>query len=89
MSFEKWKAFYSNKEHYLKLCTEMSWYNNLTTLFAEVSKFPSSLDLVLETYFQNKFERLVYVEKYKLIYCFILDNATCQGLLNYFFLNDG
>ena len=44
-------------------------------LFAEVSKFPSSLDLALETNFQNKFERLVYVEKYNLIYCIILDNS--------------
>ena len=56
----------------------------------EVSKFPSSLDLALETNFQNKFERLVYVEKQKLIYCIIPDNATCQGLLNNsFLLNDG
>ena len=56
----------------------------------EVRKFPFSLDLALETNFQNKFERLVYVKKYKLIYCIILDNATYQGLLNYsFLLNDG
>ena len=59
-------------------------------LFAEVSEFPSSLDLAFETNFQNKVERLVYVEKYKLTYCIILDNLTCQGLLNYSFLsNDG
>ena len=59
-------------------------------LFMKVSKFPSCLDLALETNFQNKFERLVYVEKYKLIYCIIFNNATCQGLLNYsFLLNDG
>ena len=54
-------------------------------LFAEVSEFPSSLDLAFETNFQNKVERLVYVEKYKLTYCIILDNATCQGLSNYYF----
>ena len=59
-------------------------------LFAEVSKFPSSLDLALETNFQSKVDRLVYVKKYKLTYCIILDNATIQGLLNYsFLLNDG
>ena len=52
-------------------------------LFAEVSKFPSSLDLAFETNFQRKVERLVSVEKYKLTYCIILDNITCQGLLNY------
>ena len=58
-------------------------------LFAEASKFPSSLDFALETNFQNKVERLVYVEKYKLTYCIILNNATCQDLLNYsFLLND-
>ena len=68
----------------------MTRHNNLTILFAEVSKFRSSLDLALETNFQNKFERLIYVEKDKLIYCIILDNATCQGLLNYpFLLNYG
>ena len=68
----------------------MTWHNNLTILFAEVSKFPSSLDLALETNFQNKFVRDFYVEKYKLIYCIILENATCQGLLKYsFLLNDG
>ena len=68
----------------------MTRHNNLTILFAEVSKFCSSLDLALETNFQNKFERLIYVEKDKLIYCIILDNATCQGLLNYpFLLNYG
>ena len=49
-------------------------------LFTEVSKFPSSLDLALETNFQIKVERLVYVEKFKLTYCIILDNATRQGL---------
>ena len=59
-------------------------------LFAEVSKFPSSLDLALEKKFQNKVERLVHVEKYKLTFCIIRDNATCQGLLNYSFsVNDG
>ena len=59
-------------------------------LFTEVSKFPSSLDLALETNFQIKVERLVYVEKFKLTYCIILDNATCQGLQDYsFLLNDG
>ena len=68
----------------------MTLHNNLTILFAEVSKFPSSLDLALKTNFQSNFERLVYVEKYKLIYCIILDNATCEGLLNYsVLLNDG
>ena len=56
----------------------------------KVSKFPSCLDLALETNFQNKFERLVYMEEYKLIYSIILNNAICQGLLNYsFLLNDG
>ena len=59
-------------------------------LFMKVSKFPSCLDLALETNFPNKFERLVYMEEYKLIYSIILNNATCQGLLNYsFLLNDG
>ena len=58
-------------------------------LFAEVSKFTSSLYLALEINFYNKVERLVYVEKYQLTYCIILDNTTCQGLLNYsFLLND-
>ena len=51
-------------------------------LFAEVSKFPSILYLALETNFQNKVERLVYVSKYKLTYCVILDNVIYQGLLN-------
>ena len=59
-------------------------------LFTEVSNFSSSLDLGLETNFQNEFERLVYVEEYKLTYCIILENETCRGLLNYsFLLNDG
>ena len=68
----------------------MTLHNNLTILVAEVSKFPSSLDLAVKTNFQNNFERLVYVEKYKLIYFIILDNATCEDLLNYSVLpNDG
>ena len=54
-------------------------------LFAEVIKFPLSLDIVLKTNFQNRAERLVYVERYKLTYYIILDNVTCQGLLNYSF----
>ena len=59
-------------------------------LFTEVRKSPSNLDLALETNFQNKFERLVYLEKYKLIYCIILNNITCQDLLNFSFLvHDG
>ena len=59
-------------------------------LFTEVSNFSSSLDLGLETNFQNEFERLVYVEEYKLTYCIILENETFRGLLSYsFLLNDG
>ena len=59
-------------------------------LFVEVSKFPSKLDLALKKKFKNKVERQVYVEKYKPAYCIILNNAICQGLLNYSFLpNDG
>ena len=59
-------------------------------LFTEASKFLSILDLASETNFQNKVEWLVHVEKYKLTYCIILNNATCLGLLNYcFLLNDG
>ena len=58
--------------------------------FVEVSKFPSSSDFTLETNFQNKVEKLVYMEKYKLTYCIILNNVTCQDLLNYsFLLNNG
>ena len=57
----------------------MTLHNNLTMVFAEVSKFPSGLDLAFETTFQNKVERLVYVRKYKQTYCIILDNATFQG----------
>ena len=84
------KVFYSNKKH-LKLYTEMTWHNSLTILFAEVSKFLSSLDLALETNFQNKAKMLVYVKKYKLPYCLILDSETYQGLLlDYsFLLTDG
>ena len=63
----------------------MTRHNNLTMLFMKVSKFPSSLDLAPKTYFQNKAERLVYVRKYKLKYCIIVD-VTCQSLLNYSFL---
>ena len=59
-------------------------------LFAEVSKFPSSSDLVLETNFQNRAERLVYLGRYKLTYYLIPDNVTCHVLLNYSFsLKDG
>ena len=68
----------------------MTWLNNLTILFAEISKFSSSIDLALETNFQNKCKMLVYAEKDKLIYCIILENTTYQDLLNhYFLLNDG
>ena len=56
----------------------MTRHNNLTKLFAEVNEFPSSLDFTFETNFQNKVERLVYLEKHKQIYYIILDNATCQ-----------
>ena len=86
MNFPKWNVFYSDKEHYLKLCTEMTWHNNLAILFGEVSKSPSSLDLAFKTNSQNKFERLFYVAKYELIYCIIFEKATCQVLLNYSFL---
>ena len=83
MSFQKQKVFYSKvfiyKKRYLKLYTEMTWHNNTAILFAEVSKFPSSLDFALETNFQNKTERLVYVQKYKVTYCIIHDSVTCQG----------
>ena len=54
------KVFYSNKEHYLKLYTEMTWHNSLRMLLAEVSKFRFSLDLAFKTNFQKKVERLVY-----------------------------
>ena len=68
----------------------MTCHNHLAMIFSEVSKFLSSLDLALETNFQNKVESLVYVEKYKIIYCIVLCNATSQGLLDYYFLlNDG
>ena len=86
MTFQKQKVFYLNKERYLKLHTEMSRHDNLTILFTEVSKLPSSLDLKFKTNFQNKAERLVYVEKYKLRCCIILDSVTCQDLLNYSYL---
>ena len=90
MTFQKQKVFYSTKEHYIKLCNELTWHNNLTTLVAGVSKFPFSLDLAFEINFQNKVERLAYVEKYKQTYFIILDNVPCQGFLNYSFsLNDG
>ena len=82
MTLQKWKVFYSNKKHHLKLYTDTTWHSNITMPLEGVSKFPSSLDLALETNFQNKVERLVYVEKYKLTYCIILDNITCQDLLN-------
>ena len=63
MTFQKLNVFYSNKKHCLKLYAEMTRHNNLTILFAEVSKFTCSLDLPLEINFQDKAERLVYVEK--------------------------
>ena len=54
-------------------------------LFVGVSTFPFSSDLAQEISFQNKVGRVVYVEKYKLTYCIILDNVTFQGFLNYSF----
>ena len=86
MTFQKQNVFYLNKERYLKLHTEINRHDNLTILFTEVSKLPSSLDLKFKTNFQNKAERLVYVEKYKLRCCIILDSVTCQDLLNYSYL---
>ena len=46
----------------------MTRHNNLMMLFAGISKFFSSLDLALKTNFQNKVEKLAYVEEYKLTY---------------------
>ena len=88
MTFQKQKVSYLNKERYSKLYTEMTRHDNLTILFTEVSKLPSSLGLKFKTNFQNKAERLVYVEKYKLRCCIILDSVTCQDLLNYSYLRN-
>ena len=44
----------------------MTRRKNLMIPFAEVSKFPSSVDLVVKTNFQNKAGMLLYVEKYTL-----------------------
>ena len=85
MTFQKWKKFYSNRERNSKLYIEITWHNNLTMLFVGVSTFPFSSDFAQEISFQNKVGRLVYVEKYKLTYCIILDNVTFQGFLNYSF----
>ena len=67
MTFQKWKNLYSSRERNSKLFIEITRHNNLTVLFVRVSTFPFSSDLVQETSFQNKVERLVYVEKYKLL----------------------
>ena len=79
MTFQKWKKIYSNRERNSKLYIEITWHNDLTMLFVGVSTFPFSSDLAQEISFQNKVGRLVYVEKYKLTYCIILDNVTFQG----------
>ena len=90
MTFRKWKVFYSDKEHYLKLYAKITWHNNLTMLFAEVSKFPSSLDLAFEINFLKLRGRLCGE-----IYDNILYNSwqwliIILGLSNYSFsLNDG
>ena len=65
----------------------MDW--NDLTFVVEVSNFLFSLDLALETEFQNKAKRLVYVVKFKLTNLIILDSVTCRGLLDFsFLLND-
>ena len=67
----------------------MIWHYNLRILFEEVCKFPSNLSLAREKDSQNILERLVYEEKYKLIYHTVLNSISCQGWLNCsFLLND-
>ena len=67
----------------------MIWHYNLRILFEEVCKFPSSLTLAHEKDFQNILKRLVYEEKYKLIYYTVLKSVAYHGLLNCsFWLND-
>ena len=62
---------------------------NLSILFEEGCKFPSSLTLSQEKDSQNILERLVYEEKYKLIYYTGLESVAYQGLLNCsYLLND-
>ena len=60
----------------------MIWHYNLRILFEEVCQFPSSLTLAREKDFQNTLERLVYEDKYKLIYCTVLESVAYQDLLN-------
>lgn len=58
----------------------MAWHNNLAIHFSEVSAF-HSINLTVESNFQNKTKSLVYVQKDKLTYCIIVAGVTCQGLL--------
>ena len=67
----------------------MIWHYNLKILFEEVCKFPSSLTFAREKDSQNILERLVYEEKYKLIYYTVFESVTYQGLLNRSFLLNG
>ena len=64
----------------------MIWHYNLSTLYEEVCKFPSSLTLAREKGSQNILERLIYEEKYKLIHYAVPDSVANQGLLNCSFL---
>ena len=67
----------------------MIWHYNLRILFEEVCKFSFSSTLARKKDSRNILERLVYEEKYKLIYYTVLDNVAYQGLLNCsFLLND-
>ena len=86
--FQKWKTFCLDKESYLKLYIEMIWHYNLRILFEEVCKFPATLALAREKYFQNILKRLVYEEKYKLIYYTVLESVAYEGSLNCSFLLD-
>ena len=63
----------------------MLWHYNLNILFEEVCKFPSSLILARENDSQNILKRLVYEEKYELIYYTVHGNGlwSCSFLLNY------
>ena len=85
--FRKQKAFCLDKERYLKLFIEMIWHYNLRILSKEVYKFPSSLTPAYEkdsseVILQNILQRLVYEEKYKLIYYTVFNSVAYEGLFN-------
>ena len=67
----------------------MIWHYNLRILFEEVCKFPFSLILAREKDSKNILERLVYEEKYKIMYYTTVDAVAYQGWSNCSFLLNG